>query len=334
AEEILLFGILDDERSEPVPQIVERVQTLRIARALVTRLHERPPQLDGMGQYLPAEPVAETEIMFRGKVPGIFGIGDDVPVTSQNFACHGVPYEQLRIAVRREVLLVYVRTVPRPAPRLAESQLAQTADFPHDIRRVAGLHRIDEIARIVGRAQQALRSELLLYEFPRYGLYYRFHILFVSLRLKMRQAASEHRPATGRTASGTGNFNPFSAHRRPAGHNRPPDGACAPPAAMRKVSAHRLSFRNRCPPDGTSRPRDTASQCLLRYPATCVCWQGGKRNRTVARRNIPARHPCRMQPPSSRNSVSIPGRAPHPAGGANRGPRERSQSAGRMRRHR
>ncbi len=175
AEKVLLLGIPHDQRPQTVPKVIERIQALRIARTLVTRLYERTPQLDGMGQHLPAELVAETEVVLRGEMLRIGRIADDVAVTAQDLPGHRVPHQELRISVRRKVLFVYIHLATRTAARLTESELPQAPYLPHDGGGLGGLDRINQVPRIVGRTQQAFFGQLFFEELPRYGFDDLFH---------------------------------------------------------------------------------------------------------------------------------------------------------------
>ena len=175
AEKILFVGILHYQRTESVPQVVERIEALRIAGTLIARLHERTSQLDGIGQHLLPEPVAETEIVFRREIFRIRGVADNVAVAAKDFTGYRVPYEQLRITVRSQVLFVDIHLVPRTAPGLPECELTQTAYLPHDVGSLRRLYRVNEVSRIVGGTQQALLGQFPFDEFLRYGFYYRFH---------------------------------------------------------------------------------------------------------------------------------------------------------------
>lgn len=70
AEKVFHLGIQHHKRPQTVPEVVQRIDTLRIAARLIGRLYERTPQFDGIGQVFLAEFVAEGEIMFSGRCRG------------------------------------------------------------------------------------------------------------------------------------------------------------------------------------------------------------------------------------------------------------------------
>lgn len=89
AEKVFHLGIQHHKRPQTVPEVVQRIDTLRIAARLIGRLYERTPQFDGIGQVFLAEFVAEGEIMFSGKMPGIFRRADDKAITAHDLCSAG-----------------------------------------------------------------------------------------------------------------------------------------------------------------------------------------------------------------------------------------------------
>ena len=65
-----------------------------IRDSLVGGLHERTPQFDGPGQELPAETLAETEIVFGREMAGVGRGADDEAVTADDLLRRGDVYKR------------------------------------------------------------------------------------------------------------------------------------------------------------------------------------------------------------------------------------------------
>ena len=115
AEKVFGLGVQYDQRAQSVPEVVQRIDALGVAAGLVGGLHERTPQFDGPGQELPAETLAETEIVFGREMAGVGRGADDEAVTADDLLRRGVPDDQLVVAVAGEVLRVDVHLLTRAA---------------------------------------------------------------------------------------------------------------------------------------------------------------------------------------------------------------------------
>ena len=169
AEKVFCLGVQHDERSETVPQIIQRIEALGVLPGLVGGLHERAAQFDGAGQEAPPELLAETEIVFGREVARVRGGADDEPIAAHDFLGRGVPDDKLVVAVAREVFLVDVDFAAGAAPGAAERQFAQAPDFAHQRRAFGCGENIDFVVGFLRIADFALGRQLLQQQGPVHG---------------------------------------------------------------------------------------------------------------------------------------------------------------------
>ena len=171
--------IVHDQRSQSVPQVVERVKPFRVAaRALVMRLYERPSQFDRVGQVFLAEFVRETKIVFRRHAFRMRRMRNDEAVSADDLLLFRIPDDQLPVSFRIEVVFVDVRVGSRAASAVAERHFPEPSDFPHYVRAVAGCDDVYFIVSVIGRAQKAFPGQFCFYQIGRDGVDQWFHRVF------------------------------------------------------------------------------------------------------------------------------------------------------------
>ena len=157
-EEVFRFGIQHDECSEPVPEVVQRIDALRVGARLIGRLDERTPQFDGVGQVAAPEKIAEMEVVFRREMRLPARRADDEAVSAHDLLRRWVPDDQLVVSSLGPVLPVDVRLLSRASAGCAEGDFAQPPHLAHqrgafgrreDVDFVAGAFRVAHLA--VGR---------------------------------------------------------------------------------------------------------------------------------------------------------------------------------------
>ena len=174
AEEVLRSRVEDDQRPQSVPEVVQRVDALRIAACLVGGLDERAAQLDGPRQVFAAEPVAEAEIVLGGEVAGPFRGADDETVAADDLFGRGIPDDQLVVAVAGQVLFVDVHLAARAAACAPECHFAQTPHLAHQRGALPGGEDVDFVAGLVRVAHLPVGRQLGAQQVPVYGRQDRF----------------------------------------------------------------------------------------------------------------------------------------------------------------
>ena len=161
------------EGAETVPEIIESEQALRShARALVRQRHKRTSQLNGAVLVFVQKLIAEMEHMSCGnlRLSVITHLPVGAPkeaVTSEYLFFVGIPHHELFVAFLACVEFVDVGLFSRAAACIAESDLTQTTNLLHHIRRVVCRDNINLVLAFVCGAEHTLRSKLTLKHFNR-----------------------------------------------------------------------------------------------------------------------------------------------------------------------
>ena len=94
----------------------------------------------------------------------------EIAVATDDLLSLRIPDDELLVAVLAGVELIDIHRLARSSPCLAESNLAQTTDLLHDIRRIMGRHDIDLVVTLVGHAELTLTGQFTLQNFLGNGL--------------------------------------------------------------------------------------------------------------------------------------------------------------------
>ena len=168
AEEETDVRVEDRDGAQAVPQVVEGKEGFCAGtRRLVFGTHERAAQLDGVGKVIADELFREPEHVRCGyaqrAVLACADVGtEQKAVTAQNLLGLRVPHYELAAGRVHQVVFVDIALLARAAAGTAEGYLAQASYFAHHIGARLCVHHIDDIAALVGGAQQAVGGKLRL----------------------------------------------------------------------------------------------------------------------------------------------------------------------------
>ena len=203
AEKVFDVRAGNDEGTEAVPKVVERKQSFAAAGLrLVVGLHKRPAELDGERQIIALKLLAKRKQVGGGEIHMAVGIGVGMTALDEAVASHelllgGIPYNKLVVAIFRRIIAVYVDRCARATTCCTESELAQAANFLHNIRTVVVIDQVQQVVAFVGAAQKALRAELLQQQFAGDGGNDGFHERKISrcALIKHRRSKKERSPS-------------------------------------------------------------------------------------------------------------------------------------------
>ena len=110
----------------------------------------------------------------------------EITVTAQYFFCLRIPNNQLFIRIFHDIVFIDIQRFSRSPACRTKSNLTQTSDFLHYIRRILSCNDINLIMALVGRTQTLLFGQFRFQKLLTYRFNNLFHIfLLVVLLLKL-----------------------------------------------------------------------------------------------------------------------------------------------------
>ena len=174
AVEILHRGVEYRQRTEAVPEVVQREEALSShTRRLIGQGDEGASQLDRHGEVVCEEAGAELKELCRRQpwaprgVVDLYLVAEHKAVATEDSSFGGVPHDELTIAVVGEVKLIDVAVAPRTATIEAESLFTQAPDLTHRLGRLAGVEDVDLVPTLIRRAKELVGGEFLADEIRR-----------------------------------------------------------------------------------------------------------------------------------------------------------------------
>ena len=182
AKVILHVGLDNGERTQSVPQVIQRKKTFRACTAgLIFQGNERTSQLDGIGQVFLQELFGEVEHVGSCQdglavFVKLHFITQEITIATQDFFGFRIPHYELLVGIGHYVVFVDVRRLARTSSACTEGNLTQASDFLHHIRRIMSRHDVDFIVTLVRKTQTSVRCQLGFQDFLAYRGYNIFHI--------------------------------------------------------------------------------------------------------------------------------------------------------------
>ena len=174
AIEILHRGIEYRQRTEAVPEVVQREEALSPhTRRLIGQGDEGASQLDRHGEVVCEEAGTELKELCcseawtpRGFVH-LYLVAEHEAVATEDSPFGGIPHDELTIAVVGEVELIDVAVTPRTTTVEAESLFTQAPDLTHRLGSRACVEDVDLVPTLIRRAKELVGGEFLADEIRR-----------------------------------------------------------------------------------------------------------------------------------------------------------------------
>ena len=155
AKEILHIRHNHGQRSQPVPQVIQSKQSFASGTGrLIFKRNKRTPQLNCLRQVFFNKSIRKMKHVGSSQNWRAFFIKTHVrtkqiPITTQNFFCFRIPYDQLLIGVFHRVVFINIHWQTCTSTSSTESYFTQTTNLSHYIRSILMSNNINLIITLI-----------------------------------------------------------------------------------------------------------------------------------------------------------------------------------------